>query len=261
MTIRFVEAKQKTVPDYFIADRGRGAKLLVAVHGISRNAAEIAARFAADPRFGNYTICAPLFERHRFGQYQQLIARRGRVSADLALIDLLAVLARDVGCKSSKISLFGFSGGAQMAHRFAMLHPARVEQVFAASAGWYLMPDADTAYPYGLANDHRPDSAPDAFLKIPMTVAVGERDTQIDASVRQSKCIDDVQGPTRLARARSWVSAMQQCATDRGLMPQARLVMLPNGLHDFGQCVRDSGLIDAVANAFNCGHLGDIETI
>lgn len=261
MTIRFVAGAQKTIPDYFIANRGRGAKLLVAIHGISRNAAEIAARFAADQRFDDYTICAPLFERHKFGQYQQLIARRGRVSADLALIDLLAVLARDVGCKSSKISLFGFSGGAQMAHRFAMLHPGRVEQVFAASAGWYLMPDADVAYPYGLADDVRIDNASDEFLQIPMTVAVGERDTQVDASVRQSKCIDDVQGPTRLARAQNWVSSMQQYAKDRDRIPRARLVMLPDGLHDFGQCVRDSGLIDAVAKAFTCGHLDDTETI
>lgn len=88
MNIQFIRGARPTIPASFVADRGAAAKLLVVVHGISRNAAELATRFASDPRFDAFTICAPLFEKERFGQYQQLRARRGCVSADRALIDL-----------------------------------------------------------------------------------------------------------------------------------------------------------------------------
>jgi pimeloyl-ACP methyl ester carboxylesterase len=247
--IRFIQGTGPTIPDHFLADRGPNSLLLVAVHGISRNAAEIAARFALDERFDGCTICAPLFERRRFGQYQQLIARNGRIPADLGLLDLIAILNRNAASRDRRTALFGFSGGAQMAHRFAMLHPEDVSAVCAVAAGWYLMPDPELAYPYGLADEVRFGTISPRFLIVPVTVAVGTQDTRIDDSVRQCDTINRLQGRTRLRRARRWVAAMRKCAGEQGVRSGTRFVSLPNGSHDFGQCVREAGLMDVAADA------------
>lgn len=249
-SVYFRRGSSVAMPDSFIADRGPDAPLLVAIHGISRNAAEIAARFAADPRFDEFTICAPLFERHRFGKYQQMVARPGRVPSDLALMELLDALGRAKTAKPSRIALFGFSGGAQMAHRFAMLHPDRVNSVFAVAAGWYLMPDHSLVYPHGLADALRLDNVTEAYLELPITIAAGTLDTRIDDSVRQDEIVHATQGKTRLCRAKSWVNAMQQRAAEKGVPSQVRFVPLPNGTHDFGQCVRDACLLDVAVQAF-----------
>ncbi|OYU73848.1 MAG: hypothetical protein CFE32_19700, partial [Alphaproteobacteria bacterium PA3] len=55
------------VPECFIANGRSGQRVLVAVHGISRNAAEIATRFATHPAFADVTIIAPLFTREDYG--------------------------------------------------------------------------------------------------------------------------------------------------------------------------------------------------
>jgi len=246
----FRPASRPEVPECFIANARPGQSVLVVVHGISRNAAEIAARFAAHPEFAKITIIAPLFAKRTFGQYQQLQTRKaGQVRADVALIGLLDDLAGDYGIATDRFGLFGFSGGAQMAHRFAMFHPERVDRLCVVSAGWYSMPRADLAYPYGIGNaDGAPVVAP-AFLDIPTTVIVGNRDTRVDGSVRQDPLIDGYQGHNRLRRARCYVRAVQAYAEAMGKAVRPQLLTLPDVSHDFTQCVRDGNLIDEAAKA------------
>lgn len=246
----FVAARSKTTPDCFLSVAGHDRPTLVAIHGISRNAAEVATRFASHPAFARTNIVAPLFERKRFGKYQQLLARRsGEASADQALFALLSDLAKDRCIPVDKVMLFGFSGGAQMAHRLAMLQPDRVTRLCAVSAGWYLWPDRSLHYPFGLGEGCPTEASDDAFLDIPMTVIVGERDTRIDASVRQDSPIVTLQGPDRVSRASAWTRAIRERAVAKGKTPLASLVTLRNGTHDFGQCARDAGLIDHAAQA------------
>jgi len=80
---------------------------------------------------------------------------------DLALLALLSDLAKCDPAFSEPVDLFGLYGGAQLAHRFAMIYPQRVGQLNLAAAGWYCLPDASMAYPYGLgANIQRPSDLP-----------------------------------------------------------------------------------------------------
>ena len=99
--------------------------------------------FRNQSAWDGWVIIAPLFEKKRFGQYQQLIAKDGQTPSDKALLMLLDRLELDYALDVEQVSLFGFSGGAQMVHRFAMLHPQRVRKVYAMAAGWYMLPDAD----------------------------------------------------------------------------------------------------------------------
>lgn len=247
---RFRPAPAEGIPGCFIANLRPGQTVLVAVHGISRNAAEIALRFAQDPAFAQTTIIAPLFTREAFGQYQQLRARKsGQVRADHALIALLDVLAAEHGIAPDRFALFGFSGGAQMAHRFAMFHPGRVRRLCVVSAGWYCMPHTDIAYPHGIGDGEGRAIVGPEFLDIPTTVIVGNRDTRIDASVRQDEIINLRQGRNRLRRARCYTRALRSYAEGQGKDCTPTLLTLPGMTHDFHQCVADGGLLRIAAQA------------
>lgn len=243
-------AGSDAMPECYLANVRTGQGVLVVIHGISRNAAEMATRFAVHPAFAQTTIVAPLFTPEPFGKYQQMMTRkRGEVASDVALISLLDALAAEHGMATGRVRIFGFSGGAQMAHRFAMFHPARVSHMCIASAGWYCMPRTDLAYPYGIGNaDGAALVGPD-FLNIPTTVVVGNRDTRVDDSVRQDPEITEHQGRNRLRRARCFVRAMNEHASQHGRMPNVRLLTLPDVSHDFTACATEGGLIDVAAQA------------
>lgn len=248
--VDFIPARTYKTPDCFASLAGAQAPTLVVIHGISRNAAEMAARFASHPAYRGVNIIAPLFERRRFGQYQQLLTRRAQETpADNALFALLDQLGEDKGISVDKVLLFGFSGGAQMAHRLAMLYPHRVERLCAAAAGWYMLPDPYLPYPYGLgAAGSKPAPRAD-FLDVPTTVIVGERDTRVDESVRQDPMIVARQGRDRLERGRTWVQKMAEHAKAMDRHPNVQMVTLENAAHDFGQCARVAGLLDCTARA------------
>lgn len=247
---RFRPSTAKGVPDCFLANVRAGQPVLVALHGISRNAAEIASRFAAHPAFEGVSIVAPLFTRERFGKYQQLLTRKAdETPSDVGLVGLLASLKPELGGGVERILLFGFSGGAQMAHRFAMFHPDKVARLCVVSAGWYCMPVPDLPYPYGIGNDSGQPQVQARFVDIPTAVMVGNRDTRVDASVRQDALILQHQGRNRLRRARAWVRSVEKFGKMHGRPARIRLLTLPAMSHDFSDCARNGNLIDLVAEA------------
>ncbi len=214
---------------------------IVAVHGIRRNARQQAELLAERASASGRAVIAPLFDRGRWPRYQQAV-RRGR--ADLALIALMEALRRQGIWRTQRFELSGFSGGAQFAHRFAMLHPHLVARLTVASAGWYTFPDA-APFPYGLSvRPGRPDpwsavgeNNIKRFLAIPIQVCVGADDTLRDHSTRTGPAIDAQQGEHRLVRAIRWTRALKASARLRDMTPRATFVALSACGHDFRQCV------------------------
>lgn len=203
---------------------------LVVVHGISRNAAELALRFGELAQIEGVPVIAPLFERGTFGMYQQVRDPSGSVPCDEALSDILTDASSRFGFDVSQVDLFGFSGGAQFAHRYAMLHPARVRTCIAAAAGWYTMPDRSAAWPLGLADSPHAIERP-ALRRVRFDVIVGALDRQQDKALRRSPEIDAVQGVHRLQRARRWHRAMRKAG-----LPGS-LTVIPGLSHAFGDAV------------------------
>ena len=214
---------------------------IVAVHGIRREADAQANLFAERAAALGRPVIAPIFEKDRWPRYQQAV-RRGR--ADLALLSLMDALRHEQVWHTRTFDLFGFSGGAQFAHRFAMLHPETVSRLTTASAGWYTFPD-DAAFPYGLSpRPGRTDTwAPgltanlDQFLKIPIQVCVGADDSTRDRNTRSGPEIDAQQGTHRMARAARWARALQDAALARGIAPRVTFWALSACGHDFRVCV------------------------
>jgi pimeloyl-ACP methyl ester carboxylesterase len=217
-----------------------GAEPLVLVHGISRNAAELVVRFAALAEHCGVPLIAPLFRRDAYGQYQQVIDPRSGLGSDAALHDILEDATDRFGLDTGRIALFGFSGGAQFSHRYALIHPGRVRACVPASAGWYTLPDPELAWPLGLKG--LPGGPLDPCARaVPFHLIVGQRDHCDDDALRHSARLDALQGTNRRARARNWHRALRRA----GWSEQSSLTVLPRTRHNFSSAHRN-GLIETV---------------
>ena len=234
----------------FVPDSARPAgPIMVLVHGISRNAEAQVDAFADMAQRRGVVLVAPLFGRDHHPRYQRIFSSRAGVGADRVLIRIIEDVAGRTGADGSRVRLFGFSGGAQFAHRFALLHPERVARLDLGSAGWYTFPDPDEPFPWGLRASRAMAGADmdlPGFLEIPVRVFVGERDTIRDASLNRSLRIDRRQGVNRLERGRQWVGALHQAAHRMHKRVDARMVVLPGCGHCFTQSVEVGGLVEAL---------------
>lgn len=212
------------------------APLFVSVHGASGSALDHARIFAPLAERHGAVLAAPCFEKPHYGDYQRLgRARRGE-RADLALDRLADEVGRLAGLDTPHIHLFGHSGGAQFAQRYAFAHPERVAGAVLASAGWYTFPSRARRYPYGIRPT--PDLPAVAFrleaiLRVPLLVLVGTRSLGRRRTLRRSPRLDAQQGRSRLERATRFVRAMETAAHEHGLAPSCFLQALPDAEHAF----------------------------
>jgi dienelactone hydrolase len=247
---------------YVPTTAGAGAPLFVGVHGISRNAEEIAQRFSAQCEEFNVVLVAPYFSQGHSTDYQRL-GRSGRgPRADAALHSILEEIAWLTGAETARIHLFGFSGGAQFVHRYVMAYPHRVTAAVVAAAGWYTLPDPRKRFPYGIrATRDLPGVRfdPEEFLRVPITVMVGEQDLST-ADLRSTRRVDR-QGQNRVERARNWAGAMQAVAQACRVEPRVSLEMIPGGAHSFTDLMERGQLgarvFAALFGASSLGAAGD----
>lgn len=219
---------------------------LVAIHGIFRDAFAQAEKFAPAAASKGRVVIAPLFDVAQFKGYQQVVTGS---RADIALIDLLERIARTGLTCVRRFDLFGYSGGAQFAHRFAMLYPQRVNRVTVAAAGWYTFPD-NAPFPIGLGPSKRARLALDSFainalprfLRLPIRVFAGHLDNQTDENTRHTPELDARQGTNRLDRARTWTMALKQAAKCVGIDGDIVLHEVPRCGHKFNDYMRHSRL-------------------
>jgi pimeloyl-ACP methyl ester carboxylesterase len=177
------------------------------------------------------------------------------MAASLALRRACDAIQDSTGTRWTPLSIVGFSGGAQFAHRFAFAHPREVKQLVVAAAGWYTLPDPRLRYPHGLAPSARlPGGLPnlDEFLRIPTRVMVGENDVRRDASLNTSPAIDCSQGLHRIDRARRWVDGVNAAARERGIRSRVALEILPGVGHSMRDAIEHGGLVDRTFRFFDC---------
>ncbi|WP_339915286.1 hypothetical protein [uncultured Brevundimonas sp.] len=233
------------------------------IHGITRNAAEHVFRFRAKSDRTGAILIAPLFVREAFGQYQQVMDKPTRPRADEALFDMLDAVATDTGVSVERFYMFGFSGGAQFAHRFMMMHPERITSIAIAAAGWYTFPTTDLPYPLGIGSCPIPEHSfdPDRFLAVPRHVLVGARDVGRDEAFRTSRKLDQLQGDNRLARARNWFAAMERETHQRGIRAAPSSLTVLDGIsHSFTDAAEHGALAETVFEKFNLSSIKLTET-
>ena len=237
---------------YIPSSGAESAPVMVSVHGISRNAHEQAHVFSPYcERFGAVLV-VPRFTPEMHRDYQRL-GRAGRGErADLALQRYLNEVAKLTGADVSQIYLFGFSGGAQFAHRYAMAHPHRVAKAIIAAAGWYTFPDHTERYPYGIRSNRKLKGVrfnPEEFLRVPIEVLVGSHDIGT-ANLRSTEKTVKQQGETRKERAERWVAVMQESALNYNLKPVTSLTVVDHVDHSFAKFCQEGALVRRVFRSF-----------
>lgn len=220
-------------------------RVFVTVHGISRNAEEHARLFAPFAERYGVVLIAPLFPEDRFAKYQQM-GRAGRGErADHALHQILAEVRMLTGgtldMHWDKLYLFGFSGGGQFVHRYAMAYPERVAKFIVGAAGWYTFPDTTLRYPRGIKpRRDLPDVRfdPERFLRLPGCVVVGERDIKPGTALNKAARVTEQQGQDRLMRAQRWTEAMNAATHEWGMDTRYAVHTLPRCGHSFRRSMR-----------------------
>lgn len=212
---------------------------LVFVHGYNRNARDQLELLRPLADRLERVLLAPYFAKEQHPRYQRLGKGTDGERADSYFDSCLREAAGELQVATQRIVLIGFSGGAQFAHRYGMLHPHRVEKLIAVAAGWYTFPDCDTPYPRGLdvrGKLRRANPNPESFLAVPTTVIVGEEDRD-DTNLRHGDRLDRQQGSTRVERARRWVLAMRMAARRYGVSADIVYQEVPGMDHDFERFV------------------------
>jgi len=230
-----------------------GAPLLVAVHGISRDAHEQVRAFETMAESRGWALLAPAFGEERHADYQRL-GRVGRgPRSDHALEALIELCSQRFSLSFGPRYFFGYSAGGQFVHRYLMAHPARVDAAVIGAPGWYTFPDPKRSYPYGIRVGRELPGvrmSPGEFLQTPMMLIVGSRDSERDPSLRQSARVDRMQGHDRLERAVRWTEAMNALARRRELPEPVRLQVLKGVGHGFAEACTAGQL--TLAEAFLC---------
>ncbi len=237
---------------------GPHTPLWVSVHGVTRQPLSHAQAFYRPAQAAGAALLVPFFSAERHRRYQRLAHPVSGRRSDLALLKTVRHVRRLCGLSASPFHLFGYSAGAQFAHRFAMAHPHQVAALALGAAGWYTWPDHTQPYPMGWAGMAQALQLPaldhNAFLSLPQAVWVGEHDDRPDHAMRSSPALDAWQGRDRLERARRWALAVDS-ARSLALPPGRAPAPVPmhtvrRAGHDFSACARRGRLAWQVAEFF-----------
>jgi pimeloyl-ACP methyl ester carboxylesterase len=213
---------------------------LAVVHGARTDPGACIAAFHDLADDHGRPLLVPVFDEREHRGYQQLRSGGRSLGAAEVLHAAVDDLAAQLGRRIDQIDLVGFSAGAQFAHRYAMLFPARVRRLVVGAAGWYTYLDHARPFPVGIGPSEASggsEVAVERFLRLPILVLVGERDVQRDPQLRIGRSVDRLQGEHRVARAFHWTEHLAAEASARGLMPPARLELLPRTGHSLGQAL------------------------
>ena len=170
------------VPESF-ASAPDDHRLMVAVHGSSRNLQGYRNGFAAHADRHRWVVLAPLFPVGVRGDgdpdgYKMLV--EGDIRYDQVLLAMVGEVEHVLSTRFSRFGLFGFSGGGQFAHRFLYIHPKRLWGVTVGAPGATTRIDERFDYWLGTRNLETVFGQPldlEAMRKVPVQLLCGEEDT------------------------------------------------------------------------------------
>ncbi|MCF6237737.1 MAG: hypothetical protein L3J79_02815 [Candidatus Marinimicrobia bacterium] len=220
------------IPESYQGDN----QILYTIHGISRNAEEHIQGFISQAERRGIILIAPLFLKENSPRYQQLGTNSQQQRADMAFDRVLQDVQEWLNLPPAPMRIFGFSGGGQFVHRYAMFYPKRVARMVLAAPGWYTFPDPDRKYPYGLKSTRdwpKLKFSLEKFLQIPTMVMTGEVDDLRDKDLNKAREIDSFQGLNRIERAERWINANRNLARAYNIPANFLVESIPNASHNY----------------------------
>lgn len=129
--------------------------------------------------------------------------------------------------------LFGHSAGGQFVHRSLSLgFRSHVAAAVSANAGNYAMPDPGIEFPYGLAGTGTTEADLRALLAFRLTVMAGTADIDATSDHFPKTPESMAQGPTRHARAHTYIGTARAAAAARGMACAWTIVDVAGVDHD-----------------------------
>lgn len=229
--------KQASVPvDVYVpkgASAGGPLTVLIALHGAGGNGKDFASPLVSLAEQYGWVLVAPTFVYDSYLDVNEVVDDDLKATADLRTI--ISQLPAEISLQlRDRVLIYGFSRGAQVAHRFALLYPAEVLGVASLSAGSYTLPTAQSPtagdnatlnWPLGIADFAKyagHEFQPDLVRKVHFFVGVGTRDDQAKDVPR---AWDSCSGTTRVARATAFAEALDS------LGAPVHFVEFPNAGH------------------------------
>jgi poly(3-hydroxybutyrate) depolymerase len=213
------------------------------MHGVNRNADDYRDQWHELAMEHDFLLIVPEFSQENFpgsngynlGNLEDSEGNpRPRHSWSYSAIEpLFDDARRRFRMSTPRYALYGHSAGSQFVHRFIFHVPsARVSQIVSANAGWYMMPDFQVAYPYGLAGSVITPEMLTKALSLPVTVLLGELDTDPDHPNLRRAPEAMAQGAYRLARGQAFFRQAADYAGQTGVPFNWRLELVPRADHN-----------------------------
>jgi hypothetical protein len=138
--------------------------------------------------------------------------------------------ARSLGSHRHKFSIFGHGAGSQFVQRYVLHSGCRmVDRAVAANPGWYMMPDYQDRFPFGLRNAPIPQQTLRAGLGCRFTLLLGTADLNRQGLRNDPEAVK--QGPTRYARGHYYFRRSREVAARLGARFNWRLVEVEGAGH------------------------------
>ncbi len=216
--------------------------VVVVMHGVARDGERYLTDWMPFAQEHHFLLVVPEFSKEQFpGEegyiYGNTVDVAGRPVPreqwSFSMIEPVfdAVRAR-TGNRTERYSIYGHSAGSQFVQRFIYFVPAaRVDRVVIANAGWYMLPDLSTAFPYGLKNTPVTEADLRHALALPMTVLLGTADIDPHHKLLRHTPESDAQGMFRLARGKFFFAQAEAAAKARKLPVVWRLDTAPDIAH------------------------------
>ena len=218
------------------------ARVLFVMHGVQRDGERYRDEWRAYAERDKALLLVPEFSAAYFpgsGGYSSAKPGARLADEDLtpaaysALEKIFDRAIKLAGVDAIDYRLYGHSAGAQFVHRFIMFNPAaRVKFAVAANAGWYMMPDYDVRFPYGLKGSGIDSAKLRASLAKKLVVLLGEKDIDPQHPSLNRGAGPMRQGRQRFERGQNFFRAAQHAAEKLQVNLSWELATVPNADHD-----------------------------
>lgn len=231
-----------TVWYYRPATATADAPVLFVIHGVGRNAEEYLNDWIEFAARQNFLLVVPEFSKAEFpgeeafnsGNLFDAAGRpRPREEWSFSMIEpLFDALPGQLGVNRRDYLIYGHSAGAQFVQRFLYFVPEmRATRAVAANAGWYMLPESTTDFPYGLKGTPADEAALGTAFARRLVVMLGESDTDPAHPSLRHTPEADAQGLYRFARGQYFFTRAQAAAAARRTPFNWTLVTVPGIEH------------------------------
>lgn len=216
--------------------------ILFVIHGVGRNAEEYLNDWVEFADQGHFILVVPEFSKSEFpgeesfnsgNLFDAAGAPRPRQQWSYSMIEpLFDVIRQQEGSRRTDYMIYGHSAGAQFVQRFLYFVPAaRITCAIAANAGWYMLPDLATPFPYGLMGTVADIAALRTALARPLVVLLGEADTDPNHQSLRHTPEADAQGLYRLTRGQFFFARAREAAATQSAPFNWTLATAPGIAH------------------------------